>query len=121
MTFNTLSIRAFVGANDFAESRAFYRDFGFEEIVIGATLSCFSYGENVGFYLQDHAVKDWIDNSMLFLEVDDLDAFQTALHAKNLKLRYPAIRISAIKEEAWARTLFVHDPSGILWHIAEFV
>lgn len=59
------SLRAFIGAKDFEISRNFYKDLGFEEIVLFHNMSLFKK-EEFGFYLQDAYVKDWIDNTMLF-------------------------------------------------------
>jgi hypothetical protein len=57
---------------------------------------------------------------MLFLEIDDLDGFRAELLAKNLDKKYETVRVSAIRNEAWGRAFFVHDPSGILWHFGSF-
>jgi len=66
------SIRTFIGAKDFTESRQFYSDIGFTEHVIDAKMSYFTVNNSLGFYLQDYYVKDWINNSMVFLEVDSV-------------------------------------------------
>ncbi|WP_341456368.1 hypothetical protein [Chryseobacterium gleum] len=58
------SIRPFIGAQDFEISRNFYRDLGFEEIVLEPKLSLF-IREETGFYLQDYYTKDWVDNTMV--------------------------------------------------------
>jgi hypothetical protein len=114
-----LSLRPFVGAKDFALSRRFYHDFGFAESVLAPRLSYFST-QGFGFYLQDAYVPDWVDNTMLFLEVGDVEAYWTTLQARDLPGRYPGVKVSAIREEAWGKEGFVHDPAGILWHIGEF-
>ena len=80
----------------------------------------FKVNENLGFYLQDCYVKDWVDNSMLFLEVDDVEECEKGLLALGLDKRYKNVRFSDIKVEDWGRELFMHDPSGILWHFGEF-
>jgi len=49
-------------------SRQFYRDLGFEESVVSNDMSFFKTN-GLGFYLQDACGKDWIDNTMIFLEV----------------------------------------------------
>lgn len=113
------SIRPFIGAQDFETSRRFYRDLGFEEVVIAANMSVFKTGE-LAFYLQDAYVKDWVDNTMLFLEVDNVQGYYDELLAKDLPGKYPGVRLVPIRTEAWGRECFLHDPSGILWHIGEF-
>jgi catechol 2,3-dioxygenase-like lactoylglutathione lyase family enzyme len=112
------SIRPFIGSYDYNLSRNFYRDFGFEEIVTSDILSYFRMGD-FGFYLQDAEVKDWIDNTMLFLEVEDLD--KQLKHVKGLGLedKY-SVRVTGITYNDWGNEFFVYDPSGVLWHIGEF-
>lgn len=115
----TKSIRAFVGAKDFDVSRAFYQDLGFEEVVISDTMSLLKSG-NMGFYLQKYYVADWVNNTMLFLEVANVADFWEHLQTLNLAQKYPGVRLGAIKEEDWGRECFIHDPAGILWHVGEF-
>ncbi len=120
MNYRAKSIRTFIGAKDYQQSRDFYKDLGFEEIVLFHNMCLFKVNENLGFYLQDAYVKKWVDNSMIFLEVDDLEKCQKDLLAKELGKKYKKVRVSDIKVETWGRELFMHDPSGILWHFGEF-
>lgn len=119
MKHTSLSIRPFIGAKDFALSRSFYRDLGFEETILSHNFSVFTDGK-VAFYLQDAYVKDWIDNTMLFLEVDDATRCWTWLQGLDLPARYPGVRLLPIRDDYWGRECFLHDPSGILWHFGEF-
>ncbi|MBW3130666.1 glyoxalase [Hymenobacter profundi] len=119
MSSPVLSIRAFIGARDFAVSRSFYRAFGFSEVVISPALSYFSL-QGIGFYLQDAYVQDWVDNSMLFLQVADVEQYWAELAALDLPGTYEGVRVTPIRQEAWGKEGFVYDPSGILWHIGEF-
>ncbi len=113
------SIRPFLGAKDFNVSQSFYRDLGFAESVISKDLSYFKT-EAFGFYLQDAYVKDWIDNTMVFMEVDDVSRFWEELVALDLPAKYENIKLVPIRNLDWGRECFVHDPSGILWHFGEF-
>ncbi|TGE25282.1 glyoxalase [Hymenobacter aquaticus] len=119
MPAQALSIRPFVGAKDFAVSRSFYRAFGFTEVVLSAGMSYFVL-RGVGFYLQDAYVQDWIGNTMLFLEVADVEQYWAELTALDLPSKYEGVRILPIRQEAWGKEGFLFDPSGILWHIGEF-
>jgi hypothetical protein len=114
------SIRAFIGAKNFELSSAFYREMGFEEVILDSRMSYFRVNENLGFYLQNAYVKDWVDNSMIFLEIEDLEGFQNELLAKGLHKKYLKVRISEIRNEDWGREFFMHDPSGVLWHFGAF-
>lgn len=114
-----IAIRPFIGSSNFDLSRRFYRDIGFEEIELGPHMSLFKTGET-GFYLQNAYVKDWVDNTQVFLEVDDVDRCWTELAALNLPERYPGVRLTPPKTEAWGKECFLHDPDGILWHFGSF-
>lgn len=113
------SIRPFVGAGNFEISRNFYTDLGFEEIILEPKLSLFRKNETA-FYLQNAYVKDWIDNTMLFIEVEDTDEFWKELQSLNLTEKYEGVRLTPVRTMEWGKECFVHDPSGILWHFGEF-
>ncbi|MBL7781996.1 MAG: hypothetical protein JNM22_12315 [Saprospiraceae bacterium] len=119
MQHNARSIRPFIGAKNFDLSCRFYRDLGFEEIKISSNMSLFTSG-NLGFYLQDAYVRDWVDNTMIFMEVEDVEQFWRDLQALDLPGKYENVRLVPIRTMDWGRECFVHDPSGILWHIGEF-
>lgn len=120
MEHNAKSIRPFIGAKNFEISRNFYWDMGFQERVISVDMSLF-ITEGLGFYLQDAYVKDWIDNTMVFMEVDDVERHWNNLLMLNLTQKYEGVRLTPIRNYDWGRECFVHDPSGILWHFGEFV
>lgn len=113
------SIRAFIGAKDYQVSRAFYLEFGFSETIVSPDMSYFHI-DTFGFYLQDYYVKDWVDNSMIFLEVQDVEEELQRIKALELPSKYKRVRVSEIHYNEWGNEFFVHDPSGILWHIGEF-
>jgi hypothetical protein len=114
------SIRAFVGALNFEESRQFYKDLGFVESPISNNMSYIKVTDQLGFYLQDAYIKDWIDNTMIFLEVDDVKRYWTELQGLGLDQKYKNVKLTPIREETWGRECFMHDPSGVLWHFGEF-
>jgi len=119
MEHKAQSIRPFIGAKNYEVSRSFYRDLGFEEKVLSHNLSLFKTG-GLGFYLQDAYVKDWIDNTMILLEVEDVRRFWNELQALKLPEKYEGVRLVPVRELDWGRECFLHDPSGILWHFGEF-
>ena len=114
------SIRTFIGAKNYNESRKFYQELGFVESVISEKMSYFKVDEKLGFYLQDYFVKDWVNNSMIFLEVDDVGRVWTELNKLGLHEKYDFVRLTPVKEYDWGRECFMHDPSGVLWHFGEF-
>lgn len=118
MKHNAKSIRPFIGTKDFEISRNFYRDLGFEEVTLGENMSVFKSGE-MAFYLQNAYVKDWVDNTMIFMEVDDVARFYEELLNLDLTAKYN-VKITPIRHEDWGSECFLHDPSGILWHFGAF-
>jgi hypothetical protein len=119
MNHKAKSIRPFIGAKNFESSRSFYRDLGFEERILSPDMSLFRTGE-LGFYLQDAFVKDWVDNSMIFLEVEDVDRHRDELLELDLPGKYEGVRLTPVRKNEWGNEYFLHDPSGILWHFGEF-
>lgn len=119
MNHNAISIRPFIGAKDYELSRSFYRDLGFQEKVLFPDMCLFTT-EQIVFYLQNAYVKDWVDNSMVFLEVDDIDRYWKELLALNLPARYQGVKLTPIRNFDWGRECYLHDPSGILWHLGQF-
>ena len=120
MNQKTISIRPFIGAENFGISRSFYRDLGFEETILFPNMSVFK-SEGLAFYLQDAYVKDWIDNTMIFVEVADVDEYWKDLAALDLPAKYKGARLTPVQDHAWGRECYLHDPSGILWHFGEFI
>jgi hypothetical protein len=119
MSAQAIDIRPFIGADDFNVSRRFYKDLGFEEKILSLNLSVFKL-DNIAFYLQDAFVKDWVDNTMVFVEVNDVHQYWARLLSLNLPDKYPSVRLTPIRTHEWGSECFVHDPSGILWHFGQF-
>jgi hypothetical protein len=114
------SIRPFIGAKNFELSRNFYRDLGFEESVLDQNMSYFK-AQGLGFYLQNAFVKDWIDNLMIFMEVDYVKKYWDELCALELTSKYDNVKLTPVREFVWGKECYLHDPSGILWHFGEFI
>lgn len=83
-------------------------------------MSYHQIGADVGFYLQDYYAKEWVENTMLFLERSDLESFRDHCITIIQQPAFSKCRVSTIKLETWGREFFLHDPAGILWHIGEF-
>lgn len=76
---------------------------------------------NIAFYLQNAYVKDWVDNIMIFVEIEDVEAYWHWVNKLDLHNKYETVKLTPIKQYDWSKECFVHDPSGILWHFEEFV
>ena len=119
MKHQVKSIRPFIGAKEYDISRSFYRDLGFEEVILSPDMSLFKSG-SLAFYLQDAYVKEWIENTMIFMEVDNTQEFYDRLKSLDLSSKYKEVKLTPTREESWGRECFLHDPSGVLWHFGEF-
>ena len=120
MNYKSKSIRPFIGAKNYDESRNFYKELGFKETIIDKKMSVFYVNDNLSFYLQDYYAKDWVDNSMVLLEVEDIKDCEKDLKARNLHNKYERVSLSSIKTSEHGQEIFMHDPSGILWHFYKF-
>lgn len=114
------SIRPFIGSKNFNESRAFYTNLGFQESPIAAGFSYFKINNALGFYLQNAFVEDWINNTQLFVEVENVEAYYKQLQQLELDKKYPLVRLIPVRYTDWGSECFLHDPAGILWHFGKF-
>jgi uncharacterized glyoxalase superfamily protein PhnB len=57
---------------------------------------------------------------MMSLSVEDVDAWWQYIEQHELTRRYPGIMCKPPAMQPWGlRVLFLGDPTGVLWHIAE--
>lgn len=111
-------MRPFIPAKDFELSKRFYEAIGFEK-VLDSEVAIFDAGSG-GFILQRYFQEDWASNFMMQLMVDDLDAWWAHIESLDLATHFgvPAPKPPAM--QPWGlRVLYVVDPSGVLWHIAQ--
>jgi len=111
-----IEIKAYVPAQDFALSRAFYRDLGFEEAWATDELAFFCR-DGSAFLLQNFHVPEHTANFMMHLLVDDADAWWRSIEASRLVERY-LVRAEPPADRPWGMRDFVlFDPSGVLWRV----
>lgn len=111
-------IRPFVPSRDFDLSKRFYEALGFEK-VLDSDVAIFNAGSG-GFILQQYYQKDWAENSMLQLMVDDLDAWWEHVSGLDLPGQFGVAAPKAPAMQPWGlRIAYVYDPVGVLWHIAQ--
>jgi catechol 2,3-dioxygenase-like lactoylglutathione lyase family enzyme len=109
--------RPFLPAKDLALSTAFYEALGFTKL-LDSEVAIFAAGSG-GFILAPQTDQSW-ENVMMQLMVDDLDAWWAHIEALDLpgKFSVPPPRPPAT--QPWGlRIVYVVDPSGVLWHIAQ--
>lgn len=113
------SLRTFIGSKDFEISRSFYQEIGFTEVPLSKGFSLLRINE-LSFYLQDAYIQDWLNNTMLFIEVTDVEQCYTWLQEMRLEQKYAGVKLMPIKYEEWGAECFLIDPAGALLHFGQF-
>lgn len=112
-------VKVFVPAKDFALSKRFYAALGFHPNWAEGDLAEFElFGHR--FLLQNLYHPVWAEHFVLWVRVEDADAW--ARHASDVigKGDFPGARVEGPRDESWGfRVTYVWDPSGVLLHFAE--
>lgn len=114
----TERLRPFVPAKDFDQSKRFYETIGFEKVLDGE-VAIFNVASG-GFILQRYYQKDWAENSMLQLLVDDLDSWWVHIDALDLPSKFAVQPPKPPAMQPWGLCVaYMYDPSGVLWHVSQ--
>ena len=118
-------MRPFLPARDFEESRRFYEALGFQAVPLSDKLAHMNLGNGeraMSFLLQDFFIREFAENLMMHLLVDDLDRWWHHIESLRLSERFAVAAPRPPKLESWGlRVAYVFDPAGVLWHIASEV
>jgi catechol 2,3-dioxygenase-like lactoylglutathione lyase family enzyme len=116
---NVLDLKAFVPAKDLAQSIQFYTELGFTTNWSNPDIAEMQIG-SFRFLLQRFYVKEHAGNFMMNLTVENPDEWWRRIERIGLKQKYPDIMARPPEMQPWGiRVLYLSDPSGVLWHIAE--
>jgi uncharacterized glyoxalase superfamily protein PhnB len=114
-----LNMSPFVPAKDFELSRRFYHDLGFRENW-GDAQACELELGGFRFILQNFYVKDHAGNFMMSLLVEDADPWWEYIQGADIPKKYDLYMAEPPKLQPWGlRVLYLTDPTGVLWHIAD--
>ena len=112
----TVELKAFVPSKDFNLSKQFYQELGFTIPWSNDGLAYVNHG-NAAFLLQNFHVKEFAENLMMHLLVEDVDSWWE--HACGVLAGY-GIACDAPKDQPWGIRDFVFlDPSGVAWRIGQ--
>lgn len=112
-------IKAFVPAKDLEVSKAFYADLGFAIKWSNSEIAELEMG-GFRFLLQKFYVAEHAGNFMMSLGVENADAWWEYIQRQELSKKYPGIMCKPPAVQPWGiRVLYLSDPAGVLWHIAE--
>jgi catechol 2,3-dioxygenase-like lactoylglutathione lyase family enzyme len=118
---DVIDLKAFVPAKDYPLSIRFYTDLGFQLNWGGEGVTEFQIG-SCRFLLQNFHVEQHTANFMMHLMVQNADAWWAHITQIELVKKYPGIMAKPPALMPWGlRVLYLSDPSGVLWHIAERV
>ena len=114
-----LSIKPFVPAKDFALSKEFYMQIGFNLDWENEEICQFSLGD-FQFLLQNFYIKEFGENYMLQLIVDNVANAYEKIEPICTQKKFNPAKISEPAMQPWGMNIsFLHDPSNVLWHIGE--
>ena len=112
-------VKAFIPSRAFELSLRFYEAMGWQCNWRHDGLAEREIGK-ARFYLQKYYVREWAENAMLYIDVDDALAWHQ--HAQRLVVsgEFPGVRTAEPRyEEYGAMVTFVWDPCGVLLHFAQ--
>jgi hypothetical protein len=113
------TVRTFLPSKDFGFSKAFYKTLGFTVVLEDKDVAIFEVGTS-SFLLQRYYQKDWAENFMMQMMVDDLDAWWTHISKLDLPQEFSVPEPKPPAVQPWGlRIAYVVDPSGVLWHFAQ--
>lgn len=114
-----LDLKTFVPAKDFELSKRFYLDLGFHENWGDGQVCELEIG-GYRFLLQKFYVKEHAENFMMSLMVENADTWWEHIKQSGLLDKYDLYMAKPPALQPWGlRVLYLSDPTGVLWHIAD--
>ena len=114
----TVEAKAYVPSRDFALSKRFYQDLGFDLVWSSEDLAYFRQG-NSSFLLQNFYQREHPDGFMMHLLVEDVEAWWSHIRAVDLAAKY-GVKVEPPADRSWGiRDFVVVDPTGVLWRIGQ--
>jgi catechol 2,3-dioxygenase-like lactoylglutathione lyase family enzyme len=111
--------RVFLPTRDLARSIDFYSRMGWQIHFRDDNLALMELGAS-RFFLQKYYQKEWADNTMVHLVVDDATRWHELAERVKQEGGFEDVRIRAPQREAYgALVTHVIDPAGVLLHFAE--
>jgi predicted lactoylglutathione lyase len=113
MTLTIKDFKVYMPAKDFEQSKRFYTALGFNMSPGWGGTADFELNGN-RFRLQDYYVKDWADNFMIVMGVDDVEAWHRHVRQIADSREFEGMRIKPPEPVDDSLVLHVVDPSGVL-------
>ncbi len=113
MSLSIKDFKVYMPAKNFEESKRFYLALGFTMSEgWGGTADFELNGHR--FRLQDYYVKDWADNFMVVMGVDDVEAWHQRANEIARSGEFGSVRAKPPESVGDSLVLHVVDPSGVL-------
>ncbi len=115
---DTVELKPWIPALDFARSRRFYLDLGFSCDGVHARLAEFRHG-TTAFVLHDDYMAVVAENIILQLSVANVDAWWQHVHDARLVDVYSVTQTPLEASATGVREFTLTDPSGVRWRIGQ--
>jgi catechol 2,3-dioxygenase-like lactoylglutathione lyase family enzyme len=113
MTLNIRDFKVYMPAKDFEQSKRFYSRLGFKMSEGWGGTADFELNDN-RFRLQDYYVKDWANNFMVVMGVDDAEAWHRHVREIADSGEFDNVHVKPPETVDGSLVLHVVDPSGVL-------
>lgn len=113
-----VSLQPFVPSGEnFEGSKQFFQELGFTIRWDDGDYVAFEK-DNCRFILQKFNNKEFADNFMISVGVDDVDEFRQQVVDKNLPKKF-GISIGDISNQPYGKEVNIIDKAGVCWHFVE--
>ncbi len=113
-------VKVFVPAKDFERSLSFYTSLGWHMNWSHADGLAEIELAGVRLYLQNYYAREWAENFMIYVPVDDARAWHQHVQAVLAGGEFPGARVDPPREEDYGAVVtYAWDPSGVLLHFAQ--
>lgn len=116
---SVVDVKVFVPAKDFKLSLSFYQELGWKTIGLFDGLAELEIG-GYRFFLQNYYNKEWANNFMFYINVDDVQSWYEHVSEVIEKGNFGDARVNEPKKQPHGDIVaHVWDPSGVLLHLAQ--
>jgi len=113
-----LSLEPFVPSGpDMEKAKEFFLAIGFSLSWDGVDYCGFQFG-NCKFILQKYDNKEFAENFMISIRVDDINACREKFINSNVKKLF-GTRFTEIMHQPYGKEVNLIDPAGVCWHFVE--
>ncbi len=113
MALTINEFKPYIPAKDFEKSKKFYSALGFTMSDGWGGTADFELNGHA-FRLQDYYVKQWADNCMVVIGVDDANAWYLRASDMVASGVFTGMKVKPVESVETSKVLHVFDPSGVL-------